>query len=145
MIAWNDLQLLAEVKLKKKKKKKKMRGPNQGTDKPKSDPKLGFSLFSQVQFITFPLNCIGSLLGTSLTSRGKTHTQKLLGGGGGKFGPKRSKLGPKLGVLLFTHVWFISILVTLFRVGAKKPPHQFFPCKFCKHWKQPQKLSDFQF
>ena len=65
-----------------------MRGPNQGTDKPKSDPKLGFSLFSQVQFITFPLNCIGSLLGTSLTSRGKTHTQKLLGGGVANLGQK---------------------------------------------------------
>ena len=56
MIAWNNLQLLVEVK---SASTKKIEGPKFGSNGPISVPKLGFLLFSQVQFISFPLNCIG--------------------------------------------------------------------------------------
>ena len=39
--------------------KKTFLGPNLGQNGSKSSPKLGFLAFSQVQFISFPLSCIG--------------------------------------------------------------------------------------
>ena len=41
------------------KTRKKILRPKFGSNKPKSGRKLGFWLFSQVWFISFPLNCIG--------------------------------------------------------------------------------------
>ena len=38
---------------------KKILGPKFGPVKPRSGPKLGFLLFSQVWFISFPIYCIG--------------------------------------------------------------------------------------
>ena len=38
---------------------KKFLGPNLGKNGPKSGPKLVFLSFSQVWFISFPLNCTG--------------------------------------------------------------------------------------
>ena len=54
MIAWNNVQLLREVKL-----AKEFLGPIYGPNSPKAGPKLGFLAFSQVWFISFPLKCIG--------------------------------------------------------------------------------------
>ena len=54
MIAQNNVQLLVEVKV-----MKKNNGVKVGPRGPKLGPKLGFLPFSQVLFISFPLNFIG--------------------------------------------------------------------------------------
>ena len=35
-----------------------------------------------------------------------------------------------------------SNILTLFRMGAKRPPYQFFPCNFYKRKSEPQKLPE---
>ena len=62
MITWNNAQQLVEVKLTKNKqtnKQTKKQGLKLGPNGQKLGLKLSFLLFSQVWFISFPLNCIG--------------------------------------------------------------------------------------
>ena len=54
MIVCNTVYDVVEVR-----PTKKILGPKFGPIKPKSGPKLGFLLFSQVWFISFPIYCIG--------------------------------------------------------------------------------------
>ena len=54
MIAWNNVELLVELK-----PAKKNYWPKFGPNRPKLGLKLGFISFSQVLFISFSLNCMG--------------------------------------------------------------------------------------
>ena len=65
---------------------------------------LGFSLFSQAWFTSFPGNCIDVSLDQYLTSRGKK--KKKMG---------NPKLGPKLGFLVFPQVCIIIVFLDIAR------------------------------
>ena len=56
MIAWNNVQLLLELKPKKQKNKKK--GPKFGPSRPRLGPKLDFCYFFKL-CACFPLNSLG--------------------------------------------------------------------------------------
>ena len=89
-------------------------GPEFGPNGRKLDSKWGFLPISWVWIICFlevrliSLKFLGyddSLRQCLTSSRGITHEEKFWGP---KFGPNGPKLGPKLGYLPFSQVWFIS-------------------------------------
>ena len=57
-MAYNDSLRQFPTSSREKKTMKKILGANFWPNGPKSGPKIGFSPFSQVWFISFPLNCI---------------------------------------------------------------------------------------
>ena len=68
-MAYNDgLQQCLTSSRSKTHEKKFGGGGNFGPNGPKSGQKLGFSLFSPVWFISFPLNCIDDNLELCLTT-----------------------------------------------------------------------------
>ena len=99
MTAWNNYQLLAELKSTKKIEGRGKFGPN----RPKLGPKLGFF---EVWFISFPGNCIdNSLIYCITTTGGVKPTKKILAAHIWSNGPK---LGLKLGFVSFSQVSIIS-------------------------------------
>ena len=66
-IAYNDNLQQCITSDRGKTYEKKIWEPNLGQNRPKSGPKLGFLLLSQVYFISFSLNCIVLQLGTVST------------------------------------------------------------------------------
>ena len=106
MIAWNNVQLQAEVK-----SAKRVWDPNLGQAvqiRLKNQVFHHFRKFGVVVFLKIAQD--GSLEQCLTTSRGKTQEKKCLGP---KFGRKRPKSGPKLGSSPFSQVQFISDPVSI--------------------------------
>ena len=63
------------------------------TNGPKSGPKLGYFLFSQLWFFSFTLNCTGCQLGTMSNYQQRSNLRKNLGA---QISVKWPKIGPKI-------------------------------------------------